>query len=127
FPPATRCSANRCPEAHCQEFAGLVVNTGSQRKLHWGGPHGEAGAKRLAEGFDYVDVLPRMSLEGVARVLAGAKFVVAVDTGLSHLTPAPARPNITLHGPTDTGLLGGSRKHQMACCSPKHNRLTLEP
>ncbi|VUC70861.1 lipopolysaccharide heptosyltransferase-1 [Salmonella sp. NCTC 11881] len=45
------------------------------------------------------DVLPRMSLEEVARVLAGAKFVVSVDTGLSHLTAALDRPNITLYGP----------------------------
>ncbi|MDI5036039.1 hypothetical protein MJM43_31430, partial [Salmonella enterica subsp. enterica serovar Montevideo] len=44
-------------------------------KLPWGAPHEEARAKRLAEGFDYVDVLPRMSLEEVARVLAGALTV----------------------------------------------------
>lgn len=42
-----------------------------------------------------------MTLGEVARVLAGAKFVVSVDTGLSHLTAALDRPNITLYGPTD--------------------------
>lgn len=47
-----------------------------------------------------------MSLEDVARILAGAKFVVSVDTGLSHLTAALDRPNITLYGPTDPGLIG---------------------
>lgn len=60
-----------------------------------------------------------MSLEEVARVLAGAKFVVSVDTGLSHLTAALDRPNITLYGPTDPGLIGGYGKNQMACCSPE--------
>ena len=31
--------------------------------------------ERLAQEFAYVEVLPKMSLEGVARVLAGAKFI----------------------------------------------------
>ena len=86
-----------------------------QIKLPWGAPHEEARAKRLAEGFDYVDVLPNMSLEKVAQTLAGAKFVVSVDTGLSHLTAALDRPNITLYGPTDPGLIGGYGKNQHIC------------
>ncbi|MEH0850065.1 glycosyltransferase family 9 protein, partial [Escherichia coli] len=69
------------------------------------------------EGFAYVEVLPKMSLEGVARVLAGAKFVVSVDTGLSHLTAALDRPNITVYGPTDPGLIGGYGKNQVECRS----------
>ena len=88
---------------------------GIRIKLPWGAPHEEARAKRLAEGFAYVDVLPKMSLEGVARVLAGAKFVVSVDTGLSHLTAALDRPNITVYGPTDPGLIGGYGKNQVVC------------
>lgn len=48
-------------------------------------------------------MLPRMSLEQVAQVLAGARAVVSVDTGLSHLTAALDKPNFTLYGPTDPG------------------------
>ena len=62
-----------------------------------------------------------MSLEDVARILAGAKFVVSVDTGLSHLTAALDRPNITLYGPTDPGLIGGYGKNQIACISSSHD------
>ncbi len=58
-----------------------------------------------------------MSLEEIARVLAGAQFVVSVDTGLSHLTAALDRPNITLYGPTDPGLIGGYGKNQVECRS----------
>ncbi|MEN1634654.1 glycosyltransferase family 9 protein, partial [Pseudomonas aeruginosa] len=85
----------------------------------------EERAKRLAEGFAYVEVLPKMSLEGVARVLAGAKFVVSVDTGLSHLTAALDRPNITVYGPTDPGLIGGYGKNQMVCRAPRENLINL--
>lgn len=51
-----------------------------------------------------------MKLDGVAQELAGATAVVSVDTGLSHLTAALDRPNITLYGPTDPGLIGGYGK-----------------
>ncbi len=68
-----------------------------------------------------MEVLPRLSLEKVAHVLAGAEFVVSVDTGLSHLTAALDRPNITLYGPTDPGLIGGYGKNQVACCSPSQD------
>ncbi|MEN1494562.1 glycosyltransferase family 9 protein, partial [Pseudomonas aeruginosa] len=85
----------------------------SDDRLAGGAPHEEERAKRLAEGFAYVEVLPKMSLEGVARVLAGAKFVVSVDTGLSHLTAALDRPNITVYGPTDPGLIGGYGRNQL--------------
>ncbi len=80
-----------------------------------GAPHEEARAKRLAEGREYVEVLPRMSLEQVAQVLAGARAVVSVDTGLSHLTAALDKPNFTLYGPTDPGLIGGYGKTSISC------------
>ncbi|MDE9448282.1 lipopolysaccharide heptosyltransferase 1, partial [Xenorhabdus bovienii] len=69
-------------------------------------------ALKLAKGFSHVDVLPRLSLAEVAQILAGAKAVISVDTGLSHLTAALDRPNITLFGPTDPGLIGGYGKEQ---------------
>ncbi|MDM2833001.1 lipopolysaccharide heptosyltransferase RfaC [Citrobacter sp. Cpo091] len=112
FLHATTRDDKHWPEANWRELIGLLNNTGIHIKLPWGAPHEEARAKRLAEGFPYVDVLPRMSLEDVARILAGAKFVVSVDTGLSHLTAALDRPNITLYGPTDPGLIGGYGKNQ---------------
>lgn len=112
FLHATTRDDKHWPEANWRELIGLLNNTGIRIKLPWGAPHEEARAKRLAEGFPYVDVLPRMSLEDVARILAGAKFVVSVDTGLSHLTAALDRPNITLYGPTDPGLIGGYGKNQ---------------
>lgn len=112
FLHATTRDNKHWPEANWRELIELLNNTGIRIKLPWGAPHEEERAKRLAEGFPYVDVLPRMSLEEVARILAGAKFVVSVDTGLSHLTAALDRPNITLYGPTDPGLIGGYGKNQ---------------
>lgn len=121
FLHATTRDDKHWPEENWRELIGLLGERGLHIKLPWGAPHEEARAKRLAEGFDYVEVLPRLSLEKVAHVLAGAEFVVSVDTGLSHLTAALDRPNITLYGPTDPGLIGGYGKNQVACCSPSQD------
>lgn len=125
FLHATTRDDKHWPEANWRELIGQLHNAGIRIKLPWGAPHEEARAKRLADGFNYVDVLPRMSLEEIASVLAGAKFVVSVDTGLSHLTAALDRPNITLYGPTDPGLIGGYGKNQVVCRSPENNLVLL--
>ncbi|MGP3593805.1 lipopolysaccharide heptosyltransferase RfaC [Vagococcus sp. WN89Y] len=117
FLHATTRDDKHWPESHWRELIALLSSSGLRIKLPWGAPHEEARAKRLAEGFDYIEVLPRMSLEGIAQILAGARFVVSVDTGLSHLTAALDRPNVTLYGPTDPGLIGGYGKNQVVCCS----------
>ena len=121
FLHATTRDDKHWPESHWRELIGLLANSGLRIKLPWGAPHEEARAKRLAEGHDFVDVLPRMSLENVAQVLAGATFVISVDTGLSHLTAALDRPNMTLYGPTDPGLIGGYGKNQREITSDTHS------
>ncbi|AIR64568.1 lipopolysaccharide heptosyltransferase RfaC [Cedecea neteri] len=118
FLHATTRDDKHWPETHWRELISLLKGSGVRIKLPWGAPHEEARAKRLAEGFDFVDVLPKMTLEEVAKVLAGAKYVVSVDTGLSHLTAALDRPNVTLYGPTDPGLIGGYGKNQEVCNAP---------
>ena len=120
FLHATTRDDKHWPESHWRALIALLADSGLRIKLPWGAPHEEARAKRLAEGYDFVEVLPRMSLESVAKVLAGAKFVVSVDTGLSHLTAALDRPNLTLYGPTDPGLIGGYGKNQYIC-RPEHS------
>lgn len=127
FLHATTRDDKHWPEEHWRQLTGLLRDAGIRIKLPWGAPHEEARAKRLAEGFDYVDVLPRMSLEAIALLLARAEFVVSVDTGLSHLTAALDRPNITLYGPTDPGLIGGYGKNQLALTSPGVTTREISP
>lgn len=112
FLHATTRDEKHWPETHWRELIALLANSGLRIKLPWGAEHEHQRAIRLAQGFDYVDVLPKMSLAEVAQVIAGAQSVVSVDTGLSHLTAALDKPNITLFGPTDPGLIGGYGKAQ---------------
>lgn len=137
FLHATTRDAKHWPESHWRELTGLLAESGVKIKLPWGAEHEHQRAIRLAEGFDFVEVLPKLTLEQVARTLAGATAVVSVDTGLSHLTAALDRPNITLYGPTDPGLIGGYGKNQsvlrpeqgsnMADITPQHVMAQLQP
>ncbi|SFN59251.1 heptosyltransferase-1 [Izhakiella capsodis] len=123
FLHATTRDNKHWPESHWRELIALMANSGLSIKLPWGSPHEYQRALRLAEGFDYTEVLPKMPLEQVALNLAGAKAVVSVDTGLSHLTAALDRLNITLYGPTDPGLIGGYGKNQYIIRSPHGNNM----
>lgn len=112
FLHATTRDEKHWPETHWRELIQLMHKTGLRIKLPWGAEHEHKRALRLAEGFDHVEVLPRLTLEQVAKQIAGARAVVSVDTGLSHLTAALDRPNLTLYGPTDPGLIGGYGQNQ---------------
>ncbi|MEN5018385.1 lipopolysaccharide heptosyltransferase RfaC [Erwinia sp. Eh17-17] len=125
FLHATTRDNKHWPENHWRELIGLMQSSGLKIKLPWGAEHEHQRALRLAEGFDFVEVLPKLTLEQVARTLAGGRAVVSVDTGLSHLTAALDRPNITLYGPTDPGLIGGYGKNQYPVLSTDKNMASL--
>lgn len=121
FLHATTRDDKHWPETRWRELLELMQPTGIQIKLPWGAEHERLRAERLCSGMDYAEVLPKLTLAGVAAELAGAQAVVSVDTGLSHLTAALDRPNITLFGPTDPGLIGGYGKNQQQLVSPTGN------
>lgn len=127
FLHATTRDDKHWPESHWKQLITLLASSGFRIKLPWGAPHEKARAKRLAAGISAVEVLPRMSLEEVANELAGAAYVISVDTGLSHLTAALDKRNITLYGPTDPGLIGGYGKNQHALLSPTGIMKDIDP
>lgn len=100
------------PEENWQALIKLLKPTGLKIKLPWGTPAEQQRAQRLANDNPQVEVLPKLTLADVAAQLSAAKAVISVDTGLSHLAAALDKPNLTLYGPTDPGLIGGYGENQ---------------
>lgn len=101
------------PEIYWQTLAQKITADGYKIRLPWASDLERARAHRIAEGNPGVEVLPRLNLHGVAGVLAQADAVVAVDTGLGHLTAALDVPAISLYGPTEPGLIGAYGDNQI--------------
>jgi len=70
-----------------------------------------ARAQALAHGRDDMTVLPRMGLSDTARMMARARVMVGLDSGLTHLSAALARPTIAIYKastPVRTPLQGAA-------------------
>ncbi len=101
------------PELYWRQLAQKLTADGYRIRLPWGAEHERERAIRIAAGIDGVEVLPRLSLHAVAGVLAQASAVVAVDTGLGHLTAALNIPAVSLYGPTSPALIGAYGENQL--------------
>lgn len=101
------------PDVYWSQLAKKLIADGYRVRLPWGNAGERARAKKIASGVDGVEVLPKLNIHGVASVLAQANAVVAVDTGLGHLTAALDIPAISLYGPTKPGLIGAYGDNQI--------------
>lgn len=103
------------PEAHWIALGKAMAQAGHRICLPWGNEVEQQRAGRIARAVGAAaTVLPKMTLQGMAGVLANAEAVVAVDTGLGHLTAALGVPCLSLYGPTDPVLIGARGRHQQA-------------
>lgn len=109
------------PEAYWRELAERMSAFGWAIRLPWGNAEEKARAERIADGIAGASVLPRLNLGGVAKVIAGARACVAVDTGLGHLAAALDVPSISLYGPTLPGRVGAYGRSQVHLCATGPN------
>ncbi|MHC6223592.1 lipopolysaccharide heptosyltransferase I [Pseudomonas sp. X10] len=133
FLHGTTWATKHWPEAYWRELAERMGRKGLDVRLPWGNPAEKARAERIAQGLKNCQVLPKLNLAGVARVLAAAKACVAVDTGLGHLAAALDVPTLSLFGPTNPGLTGAygrSQVHQasdFSCAPCLQKKCTYKP
>ncbi|MBK5008795.1 lipopolysaccharide heptosyltransferase I [Pseudomonas sp. S60] len=113
FLHGTTWATKHWPEAYWRELAERMGRRRLEVRLPWGNPAEKARAERIAQGLNNCQVLPKLNLAGVARVLAAAKACVAVDTGLGHLAAALDVPTLSLFGPTNPGLTGAYGRTQV--------------
>lgn len=74
--------------------------------LLWGSEAERARAERLTAQITGARVAERRPLDQVARLIAGARMVVGVDTGLLHLAAALAVPLVAIFRDSEPGLTG---------------------
>lgn len=117
FLHGTTWQSKHWPVPFWQELAQLATARGYSVRLPWGNEAERERAQSIAENIPGVSVLERHNLTGMARQIATADGVVAVDTGLGHLAAALAVPAVSLYGPTNPGLSGTFGQHQLQMSS----------
>lgn len=123
FLHATTWTTKHWPVEYWQQLLTITVREGFSVLLPWGNVKEQAQAQTIASENPQAIVLPKLDLTAMAGVIAKAKAVVTVDTGLGHLAAALNVPTISLYGPTDplkTGTVGANQTHMAADfpCAP---------
>jgi len=102
------------PEAHWVALGCALGELGLKSVLPAGNPTERARAARLAAAIPGSLAAPSMRIDALATLLGGARAVVGVDTGLTHLAVALKTPTVALYTATEPGLTGvlGSGFHR---------------
>ena len=103
---ATARVGKQWPEANWIALGKLFGAQGIDLVLPWGTDEERARSERLAAALPRARVFERQPLDAVARLIAGAQFVVGVDTGLLHLAAALGVPLVAIFAGSKPGLTG---------------------
>jgi heptosyltransferase-1 len=93
------------PERSWVAVGRRLRDAGLQPVVLWGSDAEQTLAERIAAGCDG-EVPPFLKVGEMAALLAGARQVVGLDTGFSHLAAALGRPTIGIYCDHDPGLAG---------------------
>jgi heptosyltransferase-1 len=102
---ATARADKEWPEANWRMLAALL-GTSTDLVVPFGTEAERERAMRIASATPRARVPEREPLDGLARLIAGASFVVGVDTGLLHLAAALGVPLVAIFQASDPGLTG---------------------
>ncbi len=94
------------PDAHWLALAAALAERGIFCVLPAGSDAERARARRLAKNMRRAVPAPPLSIREIAGLLAGARLVVGVDTGLTHLATAAGRPVVAIFSGSDPRLTG---------------------
>ena len=114
------------PEQYWFELAERMTGQDYTIVLPWGNEAEHQRALRIKQSCarqKQVLVLDKMNLNELVRQIIDVDAVVAVDTGLAHLSAALDKPTVAIYGPTSPGLTGTYGRNQMhlqadIACSP---------
>lgn len=93
------------PEEHWIAI-GKMFGRDIELRLLWGSELEQARSERIAGAVPAARVMERAPLDQVATLIAGAQFVVGVDTGLLHLAAALGVPVVAIFSGSQPRLTG---------------------
>lgn len=129
FLHGTTWATKHWPEIYWITLAKNIVNAGFDIQLLWGNEAERLRAKRMKNAVPKIFIAPKKyTLSEVSAVLAGARGIVTVDTGLGHVAAALGVPTVSLYGPSDpkqSGTMGLNQIHLAAAfkCAPCFKRI----
>ncbi|MBI3523100.1 MAG: lipopolysaccharide heptosyltransferase I [Betaproteobacteria bacterium] len=103
---ATSRADKQWPDHHWLELAAALAQRGLSCVLPSGTHAEREHAQRLAQGMSRAVLAPALSITDLAGLCSGARLVVGVDTGLTHLAAALGRPTVALFCGSDPQLTG---------------------
>jgi len=103
---ATARPEKQWPEAHWIALGHTLSRDGLDLVLPWGTASERERSERIAAALPRARVPERAPLDAVAGLIAGAQFVVGVDTGLLHLAAALGVPLVAIFAGSKPGLTG---------------------
>jgi heptosyltransferase-1 len=103
---ATSREDKRWPDPDWQALGMMLVASGLTCVFPGGSADERQRAAQLATGLGRAIPAPPLALGQMAGLLAGARLVVGVDTGLVHLAAALGRPTLALFCASDPELTG---------------------
>lgn len=106
FLHATAQARKEWPVANWIALGQLLNEQGVQVVLPWGTDAERARSERIAKSLTKARVPARTPLDQVARLIASARCVVGVDTGLLHLAAALTVPLVAIFGGSQPALTG---------------------
>jgi heptosyltransferase I len=115
------------PLDYWKELARRVTTAGWAVRLPLASEAQRARAEAIASVSPSVQIRPTPRLADLAELLAGARAVVAAESGPAHLAGALDRPQVVLYGPTSAALHGTAGRDQIHLevsfgCAPCYGR-----
>src|SRR5262245_45689142 len=119
---ATARAEKEWPEAAWIALGRVLAAGGGSLLLPWGTEAEHARRKRIAAEVANARVPERQPLDRMAALIAGASFVIGVDTGLIHLAAALGVPLVAIFTASEPGLTGPMGSGPIAVVGGKHKQ-----
>lgn len=116
FLHGTTWATKHWPETYWLELANQMTEQAYKIILPWGNDIEYQRALRIKEKCNHsaqLIVLDKMNLNELLKQIMNVDAVVAVDTGLAHLSAALNKPTVAIYGPTSPGLTGTYGNNQV--------------